>query len=238
MTLSEFIFRVTRKSALDDANTDEHNQLVLWANDAVQEILMDTHCVIETASTALTVGVNLYTIDPSVLAIANAYLVSANQNYEVEIVQLEQLRLHQRFEGTSPVQLMAIQGDRLYIYPTPDAADTIIWDYVPKPIQPLVNPSDDPTNANYGRLPDNAMLALEYYGIWQAAEYDDRGGGFWRGHAFAPGSAYKDYFDAECAQIRKQFKRRARSPFRPMVGYPGRTVGIPTRNDQDFVSRN
>lgn len=234
MTLGDFIFRVTRKSALDDANTDEHTLLVSWANDAVTEILIETHCVIETAQTTLTPGVDLYTIDNAMLAAVNASLLSSGQILEVEIVQLERLRLRQRAQGTSPVQLMSIQGDRMYVYPVPTMADVITWDYVPKPSQKLVNPGDDPTDVSHGRLPDDAMLAMEYYGIWQAAEYDDRGGGFWRGHAFAPGSAYKDYFDEECATIRKRFKRRARTPWRPMVGYPGRSQVFPSRNDQDL----
>jgi hypothetical protein len=227
MNLGDLIFRVAHKSGLSDDNSDEHAMMVGWARDSVVEVLLETHCVVETGTTVLTVGAPLYTIDPAVLVVLVAQAQSGNQLYDLEVVQLERLRSMQRGGGTSPVQAIAIEGDRLYVYPTPSAADTITWDFVPRPQQQLTNPADDPSTVTFGRIPVEYHRALEYYCIWQAAEYDDKK------FAQTPEDLEKR-FRFECAHVRRRRQgKQGRAPFRPMVGYPGRA--IQTRNDQDVV---
>jgi hypothetical protein len=228
--LGDLIFRVAHKSGLNDDVPDEHTMMLGWARDGVVEVLLETHCVVETGTTALTVGANLYTIDPQVLVVVMAQVNSGNQMRDVEVMQLERLRSLQRSQGTSPVRALAIEGDRLYVYPTPSAVDTIIWDYVPRPQQQLTNPGDDPSSTTYGRIPTEYHRAIEYYMIWQAAEYDDKK------FAQTPDDLFKR-FTFECGRVRHNRQgKQGRAPFRPMVGYPGRSQ-FPTRNDQDVVHR-
>jgi len=230
-TLSDLTFRVSRKSGLNpDTNTDEAALILGWARDGVTETLLETHCVVETGITPITINVNLYTIDPMVLAIVLAQCQTANQMFDVEVMHLERLRTLQRAQGTSPIQALAVEGDRLYVYPTPDSAANIIWDFVPRPLQQLTNPSDDPSTVNYGRVPTEYHRAIEYYMIWQAAEYDDKK------FAETPDDLEKK-FRAECARVRRRRQgKQGRAPFRPLVGYPGR-VNVQTRNDQDVIYR-
>jgi hypothetical protein len=227
MTLGDLIFRTAHKSGLSDDNPDEHALMLGWTRDGVLEVLLETHCVVETGTTPLTPGYFLYTIDPQVLVVVLAQTLSGNQLYDLEIVQLERLRSMQRAQGTSPTQAIAIEGDRLYVYPTPSVADTITWDFVPRPQQQLTNPADDPSSTAYGRIPPEYHRAIEYYNIWQAAEYDDKK------FAQTPEDLEKR-FRFECARVRRRRQgKQGRAPFRSMVGYPGRA--IQTRNDQDVV---
>lgn len=226
-TLDDLIFRTAHRSGLSDNNTDEHTLMVGWARDGVLEVLLETHCVVETGLMTLIVGASLYAIDPTVLVALLAQTLSGNQLYDVEVVQLERLRSAQRAQGTSPTQMLAIEGDRLYVYPTPSVADTITWDYVPRPQQQLTNPTDDPSATAYGRIPPEYHRAIEYYMVWQAAEYDDKK------FAETPEDLEKR-FRFECARVRRRRQgKQGRAPFRPMIGYPGR-VQI-SRNDQDLV---
>jgi hypothetical protein len=228
MNLGDLIFRTAHKSGLSDDNTDEHTLMLGWARDGVIEVLLETSCVIDTATTALTIGSYLYTIDPAVLAVKSAQLQSQNQLYDIEVTQLERLRSRQKGQGTSPIQLLAVEGDRLYVYPTPSEADVLVWDYIPRPQQQLTNPADDPSSPNYGRIPPEYHRAIEYYMIWQAAEYDDKK------FAETP-QDLMGRFTQECARVQRRRKgKRGRTPLRPLIGYPGRS-GAPTRNDQDRV---
>jgi hypothetical protein len=227
MTLGDLLFRVAHKSGLKD-DPDEHTMMLGWARDGVVEVLMETHAVVETGTTALTIGANLYTIDAQILVVLMAQINSGNQMRDVEIMQLERLRSLQRSQGTSPVRAMAIEGDRLYVYPTPSVVDTIVWDYVPRPQQLLTANADDPSAVAFGRIPTEYHRAIEYYMIWQAAEYDDKK------FAQSPEDLFKR-FVSECGRIRRNRQgKQGRAPFRPMVGYPGRAQ-LQTRNDQDIV---
>lgn len=230
MTLADLIFRTAHKSALNDDVPDEHTLMLGWARDAVIEVLLETHCVVETGVTALTSGASLYTIDPAVLVVVMAQTTTGNQLYDVEVTQLERLRSRQRSQGTGPVSMLAIEGDRLYVYPTPQQGDSITWDYVPRPQQQLTNPGDDPAASAFGRIPPEYHRALEYYMLWQAAEYDDKK------TAQTPDDLFKRFI-AECGRVRRNRQgRQGRSPFRPLLGYPGRS-SVSSRNDQDTLVR-
>jgi hypothetical protein len=44
--------------------------------------------------------------------------------------------------------------------------------YVPRPT-PMSSDSHDPSNATYGGIPKEHHKALEFYALWQGADYDD-----------------------------------------------------------------
>lgn len=228
MTLGDLIFRTAHRSGLSDDNPDEHTLMLGWARDGVVEVLLETHCVVETGQTTLTIGSDLYTIDPVVLLVLTARLLSQNQIYDLEVTQLERLRSRQRGQSTSPVQVMSVEGDRLYVYPTPTTADVITWDFVPRPQQQLTNSVDDPSSPAFGRIPPEYHRAIEYYMLWQSAEYDDKK------FAETP-QEIQGRFMQEVARVGRRRKgKRGRTPPRPLIGYPGRD-SYATRNDQDRV---
>jgi len=225
MTLGDLIFRTSRKAGLDDDVPDEHTLMLGWARDAVIEVLLRAHCTVETSTMTLNVGSYLYGIDPVVLAVINAQLSDGS---ELEVTQLANLRKRQKVGSSSPIRMLAIEGDRLYVYPTPTAADILVWDFVPRPQQLLTNPGDDPSTVTFGRIPTEYHRALEYYMLWQAGEYDDKK------FSQTPQDLEKR-FDDECKKVhqRKLGKRGLGSP-RPLIGYPGRQQ-VPSRNDEDVV---
>lgn len=228
MTLGDLIFVVERKSGLNDSVPDEHTLMLKWANDGLIEVLLETHAVVEIGDMTLQVGVSEYRTDANILAVLNARVTSANQRYDLEVVDLDVLMSRQRTTSTSPTQCIAVEGDLLFVYPTPTAADVLRWIYVPRPASQLVTNADDLSSASFGRLPKEYHRAVEYYMLWQAAEYDDKK------FAESPLDLFKQ-FQFECHNVRKRKKhKRGRQPRVAKVGYPGkRQVG--TRNDQDIV---
>lgn len=228
MNLGDLIFRTSHKSGLADDVPDEHTMMLGWARDAVLEVLLLTHCTVETGSMVLTPQYSLYTIDPVVLAVLTAQCASQGSIFDVEVTQLERIRSRQRVGSSSPVQMLAVEGDRLYVYPTPTEADSLTWDYVPRPAQQLTLNTDDPSATVFGRIPPEYHRALEYYMLWQAAEYDDRK------LAQSPDDFFKR-FQQECQQVhRRRLGKRGRTPMRPLIGYPGASQ-TPSRNDMDVA---
>jgi len=70
----------------------------------------------------------------------------------------------------SPLRYYAVEGADLFlVWPTPTAADTIKVLYVPRPTA-LSATGDSPSY-----IPSEFHKALEFYALWQAADYDDDG---------------------------------------------------------------
>lgn len=150
-------------------------RLLGWANDAVIDILLQTHCYILTASMTLTPGTGDYTIDPSILAIDDIYLTSGGANFRVRrlaTTDLINLRLFQ--VNSAPIQMYAVNGaSMLMVYPTPLQADSLNIYYVPRPTA-MANPTDDPSSGTYGGIPAEFHYGIELYMQWKAGDaFDD-----------------------------------------------------------------
>lgn len=238
MTRGQFKERVSRKFGVStDSGSDEEKFLHDVFYDAIVEVLLETHCYVDYGDMTLTIGQAEYRIDTNILALEDHRETSQGQGYGAfpEVVTFsELLQLQAATQTGSPVQKIALQGDLMFVWPTPTAADVFRFIYVPRPTKMSAD-TEDSSTPTFGGIPSEYDRALEYYGNWQAAEYDDKGGGFYRGHAFAPGSVYKDLFDEECKEIRQKIRRKGQRGLKPArVGYPGSRApraGF-ARNDQ------
>lgn len=222
MTRGDLVFVVARSLGLDDTvGSDERALLDFWASQGVLDILMKTHAYVELSTATLAAGVSEYELDSDILAIDNGRggSVSSIGAYEVvSYAELEELQALGAYSGRSK---LAIEGNKLFIYPAPATGDYLEFLYVPRPT-PMTSDLHDPSDITYGGIPPEWHRAIEFYMLWRGAEYDD--------NDKKTETSFKNY-ERELHDIRKEkLKRRSRSTIRARVGYPP-VVGTSRRND-------
>lgn len=153
--------------------------LVSKANEAVLDMLLRTHVYVTGPFTiTLTSGVGDYTLDSSILAIEDMYLVSSGANFRIRrLSSTDLLNLRLFSVTTSPIQMYAVQGaSLLQVYPAPLLADTLQCYYVPRPTaMTAAGPTNDPSTTTYGGIPPEYHPGLELYMMWKAATAFDDG---------------------------------------------------------------
>ncbi len=226
MTRGQLITVVSAKLGLDSTVASDERALTdRWANESVVEVLLRTHCYTEIGDMALTAGVSEYRTDDDVLALQNDRVSSSTRSGTFEVVTLEEMIARQSANvalDRSGVSVVAYEGNLLIVHPTPGAGESIRYFYVPRPT-PMTDDAHDPSTATYGGIPTEYHKALEYYMLWQGAEYDDKRA------AMGP-QDYNSAFEGLCKEYRKRHRQKAQRGLRPSrVGYPGRRYG--RRND-------
>ena len=181
-TLSTLQSDVAGVLGLDFDSTAPSNgdgpRLLGWANDAVTDMLMRTHCYIKSETITLTAGTGDYDLQSTnaeILAIEDIYTTSSGANFRMRrlsTTDLIGLRLYQ--VNTAPVTMYAISGaNLLLVYPTPLQADTLTIYYVPRPTA-LSATTDDPSSVTLGGIPKEYHYGLELYMMWKAGDaFDD-----------------------------------------------------------------
>jgi hypothetical protein len=163
--------RVVRKLGLDDtAFGDEDSAVGEWLNEGVLEILLETHCYISRdSSVALTDGTGDYELDTDILAI---HTLLAGTVPLVRVSEEEIHWLRRSASASSTVMRYAVAGaNMLMVYPTPSAAVDLAVYFVPRPT-PMSDESHDPADVTYGGIPSEHHKAIEFYALWQGADYD------------------------------------------------------------------
>lgn len=233
MTRGRAVARVAAKLGLDTtAGSEELILMQEWWNEGIVDVLLKTHCYVEIGDLTLQAGVTDYRTDHSILALANSKITSQNQQFLFDVVTLGEAIEDNAFAATtgSTVASAAIEGDLLMVSPAPTTADVIRYYYIPKPSQAAADgtttgDATDPSLSTYGGIPTEYHLAIEYYMLWQAAEYDDKE------HALSP-KDYRDIYDGLCKDYRKRHRQKAGRGLRPArVGYPN-SMRAGRRNDQ------
>jgi hypothetical protein len=227
MTRAEFKARVARKIGLTLDGGDEETFLNNTFPDAIVEVLLETHCYVELGDMTLTANQAEYRMDSNILALEDARETSSGQGYASypQVVSLQEiLSLQTLSQSGSPVQKIAMQGSLLVVWPTPSLADVIRFVYVPRPTA-TSSDTHDSSNTTYGGIPTEYDRALEYYGLWQASEYDEK--------KLAEGPKdYAQQFHDECQKVKERMRRRQGRRLRPArIGYPGTQLRSPSRND-------
>lgn len=240
MTRGELVFECSRSLGLDDtAASDELKLMQRWVNRGIVDVLLKTHAYTDIGSMALQAGVTDYRIDASILTTDNITIPdTSGEPYELEVVSMDALLpfLNPAIASTTTPVKASIDGTLLRVAPAPSSAITLTYVYVPKPTEITADATTgsdaiDPSTSTYGGVPTEFHDAILMYMMWQGAQYDQQGGGFYRGHAFAPGSAFYNVYKARCDEIRHQLRRkRGRGLSKGVVGYPDRQ-GITRRND-------
>lgn len=227
MTLGDLIRHTSLKLGLDDTNgSDEYLLMIDWANEGVRDVLIETRVKLTSGTINLVGGTGDYTIT-TWLAIDDVQLNSANQQWSLKRVEIRDILAMRRglvAQSNSAPMFYAVQGDMLMVYPTPATNDTITVYGVKEPTSALSSLTDDLfSTANKGNLPVYAQRAVEYYMLWQGAEYDDK-------RAPLTPLEYHQMYEADLVKVRKR-ERRMGGRMLPAarVGYPARNQ--PTRND-------
>src|SRR3990172_3049227 len=177
-TLADLRNVVARKIGLDNAASSTDQALIdEWVNQGVLEVLLRTHCTIEQATMDTTASTWLYQLPTSILHMkdlwredaAGAVFPAVHDSY------LEILNLHYATTAAADSNVIhyAVVGSNLLaIWPTASTVYTIKLLYVPRPTA-LSAAGDDPSSETLGRVPTEFHKAIEYYALWQAADYDD-----------------------------------------------------------------
>ena len=160
---------------LDNSSGGDQPRLTGWANDAVIDMLLRTHCYVSSTTISLTAGTADYQLSSTILAIEDIYLTSGGGNFRVRRLATTDLLNLRLFSVTSsPMQMYALAGaNLLMIYPTPINNDTLNIYYVPRPTA-LSSGSDDPSSTSLGGIPSEYHYGLELYMQWKAGDaFDD-----------------------------------------------------------------
>jgi hypothetical protein len=240
MTRGQIVFEVSRSLGLDDtAGSDELTLMQRWVNRGIVDILMKTRCYMDLGTMTLQAGVTDYRIDTNILVVNQVTVPdNAGDVIELDVINMNDILpyLSSQIATTTAPLYAAIEGTFMRVAPAPSSAAVLTYLYVPKQTEipadgTIGSDSLDPSTATYGGIPTEYHDAIVDFVLWQAAEYDDKGGGFFRGHAVAPGSAYGQAYQARIAEILKEHRRQAgRGMHAGRVGYPDR-LRVITRND-------
>jgi hypothetical protein len=227
-TRGDAVQRVGEKLGLtyDTAGKEQTMLRSMW-DQAIEEVLVVTRCAIRIGDVALTPTVAEYRLPTEILAIDDGRGSTPAGIGHYQIVTLDEMI---GLQSANPVsdsyrKKVAIEGDLMIVSPTPSTSETLRFFYVAKNTA-STGDANDFTNATYGGLPRWCRLAVEYFMLWQAAEYDDK---------MAPIQVleYMQLFESQCKQIRYRMRRlRDRRNPESRIGYPGRRSAYAPKNSQ------
>lgn len=227
MTRGELVTRVGQKLGLAyDIAGDEQTLLQDLCNEAVVKVLQRTHVYTRIGTMTLTDGYSEYRLDSDVLAIADGKGDTPAGIGHYKLIPLEEMIRRQAVSagGSSWQKAIAMEGNLMFVSPTPSSGEALTFYYVPRPTLMTVD-SYDPSNILYGGIPTEHHDAIEYYMLWQGAEYDDKE------HALTP-KDYHDIYVSLCNDIRKHKRQlRGRILLEPQIGYPSSRRSLSSRND-------
>lgn len=209
-----------------------------WANDAVVDMLMRTHCYVDSDTLDLVANqsdYDLLSLKPEWLAIEDIYTTSGGANYRLTRLSTTDLINLRLFSvTTSPEQMFALSGaNLLLLYPTPGQADVLTVYYIPRPTA-LSATTDDPSTASLGGIPSEFHYGLELYMQWKAADaFDDESSGngesyrrMYLGDPTAPpGTEQRDGF---IGTMKKDIRKKGSKHLAPIL--------IPPRSRRIFVA--
>lgn len=164
--------RVTRKLGLDSTSgSDEQDMIGEHLNEAVVEILLETHCRLARSTAALTSGSEDYELDTDILAIHEII-----DSGGIPLVRVTETEMHNLRQGaatsTSSMRYAVAGSNMLMVWPEPSSTQTLTIYYVPRPTA-MSSATHDPSTATYGGIPSEHHKAIEFYALWQGADYDD-----------------------------------------------------------------
>lgn len=220
MNLADIRTVAEAKIGLDDTAAGAEEALIdRWANEAVRDVLRRTRVVI--SSTTLTPAQAQYADLPTtyleVVGVVNADLVPLTR---VDFAtMLGYYRANATLSGDTS-RYFALEGQRLYLYPQSTGVLTVY--YVPKPTE-MSSGTHDPSNSTYGGIPVQHHKALEYYVLWQAADYADD-------PSSQMGELYRQEYERSLMRVRKS-QRRMGGTRPPRIKLGGWPLARSSRND-------
>lgn len=207
---------ISKEFGLDlTAGSDEELLMNDWANKAVEAVLLDTRITIRSSTTALVAGTGDYTVAAPLLVVEDLYLTGGTSPLVRKTLgEILDLRLNTPLANDNP-RYYAWEGDSFYLYPAPASNGTLTLYGVNKPTE-MDTDARDFTTSTYGGIPSYGAEAILAYMRWRATLHSPSGG--------RDPNAYRKYYDAECAILRKRSRGTGGRRSTPMrVGYPYRS---------------
>jgi hypothetical protein len=204
-TLATLRSSVSAKLGLDNtAGSAEQVLTDSWCNEAVVEILLRTHCTVETGNMTTTANVWDYQLDTDILAMRDIWREDAQGAIDpvLRLSEQEILDLHRSATSSNASYTRyAVSGaNLLLIWPKPSAVYTLNLLYVPRPTV-MSSASHDPSSLTFGRIPTEFHKAIEYYALWQGGEYDES-------KSSQGGERYRALFENYLASVIRPAMRR------------------------------
>lgn len=204
-TLATLRTAVSSKLGLDNASGSTEQILVdSWVNEGIVEILLRTHCKVEKGTMAVTSGTWDYQLDTGILAIRDIWGTDSAGAVTavIRVSEQEILDLHRSTSsGSATLRYTVVGSNLILLWPTPTTAYTLNLLYVPRPTS-MTAADHDPSAETYGRIPKEFHKAIEYFALWQGAEYDENQGSQ-GGERFR--ALFEDYL---ATRIRPAMKRK------------------------------
>lgn len=178
MNLNDFRTRVARAVGMSTGTTADTDLIDAWANEAVEQFLVETKTFTQTASLAVTADSGDYLLDTDILAFKDVYYNPATgDSLIMEPTSSKEITRMRLFTGTTDVapRFFSLEGSNLLrLYPLPaSSSDTIHMIYVPRPSSTLSATADTPSATAYGGIPVEYHPVLEAYVKWKAGEAEE-----------------------------------------------------------------
>lgn len=215
-TLATFRSDVAAIIGLDNTTSGDQGLIDGWVNEGYEDVLLRTHCMVQSATSTVTVGQSDYTLDTAILTIIDLYLTSSGTSYRLERIppaEILDLRIDQA--SGRPFQYCVNGANLLMLYPTPNTADTLTTYYVPRPTA-LSTGTDTPSS-----IPSEQHKLIEYYALARAADYDDDS-------SSNQGDRYRTLYDNGIKEFRRLIQRKGGSRLAPARLIAWRRVRIPS----------
>lgn len=221
-SVDQLCAHVSNVTGLSDAQgTDDRSILDVLANDAIQQVMLDTACYVIRMNVTLVANVDEYQLDRGILRILNIVQPGASPNSIIQITSLQQIAEFRLGQASGAVRLIALAGSNLLLMaPTPTTADTMLFYAVPVPT--LIYTTSD----IFGQgLPVFAKRAVQAYMCARAMEHNhDYSAARLRGGQIITGAAayWQGVYDEEVKMINKNDRQLAgRRLATARIGYPG-----------------
>lgn len=212
-TLTTFRNSVAKKVGLDNSSSGDQPLIDEWLNQGVLEVLLRTHCTVETGTMSTTASTWEYQLDTDILAVHALWTNDADGNVDLAVredyVGILNLHYASTSTGDSLIKHYATQGSNLLlVWPTPSEAYTINLLYVPRPTA-MSSGAHDPSDSAYGRIPKEFHKLIELYACAEAADFDDDAGS-------QHGERYRFQFEDGIKRMRKAIRDKGGTRLSPV----------------------
>jgi hypothetical protein len=179
-TLATLRSSVAAKLGLDNTASSAEQVLIdQWVTEGINEILLRTQCTVVAGTIAASADVWQQDLAADVLAIRDIWREDAAGAIDPVLRVSEQEILDKHRSSTSSdaayTRYAISGGNLLLLWPTPSAAYTLKTLYVAEATA-MTAGSHSPATATYGGIPTEFHKAIEYYALWQGAEFDENRG--------------------------------------------------------------
>jgi hypothetical protein len=225
MTVNDVATNIVNKIGL---SSSEGSSLVLvWLLAGYRDLCSKLHPFKSKVAIAITSGVDEYQLDVTISAVEDITIL--NSLVKPDRVTREEILDLRRYSNSGTTQgdvyCYNLEGNLLMIYPTPTSNSTMeVYGTLEASTAPAFVGTET-LSTTLGLIPLGPLQkCLEYYGLWQASEYDDK--------AITDNSlGYLSQYNAFILEARKALNHRAGRGFtQARVGYPVKR-GFPRRND-------